>query len=72
MQRGNNDRFYEGVLCALAVVYEADGETIAETVVRTVGARELLSIARKIKDPWLSNLQKTIRFLKEQDRASRC
>lgn len=69
MTSASND-FYSGVLAALGVVYLQDAETLAEEIVGTVGAKELLRVAKRNEDPWLPNLKATIRFLKDRDRLS--
>ncbi len=66
MKNRKNDMFYHGVLAALAVVYEADAETLAEEIVREVGASDLLRVAQANEDPWLPNLQHTANYLKER------
>ena len=66
MKREHKDWFLCGVLAALGCVYAADGETLAEEIVRAVGATSLLRVARKNEDVYLPNLRHTTRMLRER------
>ena len=54
------EAFMCGVLAALGVVYDYDEETVAEDIVKAVGASGLLRVARANEDIFLPNLRKTI------------
>lgn len=58
------DARLSGVLIALAMVYDAGIETLAEEIVGTVGADDLLRVAIREKDYKLKDIRKTIAFLK--------
>lgn len=66
LEREKKDAVYSGVLIALANVYEADVETLAEEIVGTVGASELVRVATAEEDYILPQLKKTIAFLKSR------
>jgi hypothetical protein len=66
--RAADDFFNVGVLTALGVVYTHGAETIAEDIVRACDAKQLLRAARDNGDPWLKDLKRTVRFLKETGR----
>lgn len=52
-----------GVLIALAFVWQAGAETLAEEIVGDVGAKDLLRVAKNEQDCYLPQLRKTIAFL---------
>jgi len=57
-----------GVLIALGIIYYSDAESLAEEIVGTVGATDLLRVAIAENDTYLPNLRKTIQFLKPSRR----
>lgn len=61
--------FHSGVMAALAVVYQADQETLAEEIVGLCDEAELLKVARAEDDPWLPNLRRTVRVLRHSRKA---
>lgn len=61
-----NDNFHIGVLCALACVYNAGQETLAEEIVAVCGMDNLLRIATKEDDIYLPQLRETVRILRER------
>jgi hypothetical protein len=70
-QVAQNKDFYMGILVSLAVIYAAGAETVAEELVREVGPKELLAIAKAEDDIALPDLRKTIRFLASRERSYR-
>lgn len=65
--RRTRDDFYCGVMAALAIVFDAGEETLAEEIVRSVGTLNLLRVAKREDDPWLKNLRATARELKRRE-----
>lgn len=63
-----SDGFHSGVLAALACVYDAGQEVVAEEIVAAVGAAALLRIAKREDDMCLKDLRKTVRFLASRAR----
>jgi hypothetical protein len=64
------DEFFCGVMSSLAIVYQADAETIAEEIVRATGASELLRVAKVNDDPWLTKLRKTATAVRVRNQAA--
>lgn len=62
------DEFLCGVLSALGCVYDLGQETVAEDIVKAVGASGLLRVAKVNEDIFLPDLRKTINFLTSQRR----
>lgn len=54
----------EGVLCALGPVYAMGAESVAEEIINTVNAKDLMRIAKENREPFLGRLKDTINFLK--------
>ena len=63
-RRIQDDHFLLGVLVSLQHIYLFDEETIAEELVRAVGAAGLLRVAKRENDLSLTNLRHTVRTVR--------
>jgi len=62
----DHDSFLSGVLVALGCAYHAGHETLAEEIVQTCGAEDLLRVAKREADIYLPELRCTVAFLKRR------
>jgi hypothetical protein len=63
-----DDAFHIGICVALAVIYDAGAEGIAEELIGCCGAGNLLRVARKNAEPCRADLIKTVRQMRMDER----